>query len=1180
MPNPEITLCGRLGVRWDGEQIEDRLPGRQGRLIFAYLVFNRSRAVRRDELVEALWSEGGLPDGGEALLAPPLSRLRKALGPGRLEGRGELSLNLGSEAVIDWEVAQENLDLAQRKLEAGRHEEAWEAALEADATFGGGLLPGFEARWIEEHRSHMEELHLRALEVVARAGSALGDARVGRAERAARTAVEASPFRESARAALMEVLERQGNVAEAVRCYEDLRVLLRDELGTYPAPELNAIHERLLKAPESPRGSAARPVSPPPKSGEHRRSSRPVGGEAVALQIDPRIAEIGLVGRAGVLRQLHDELDKAVAGDLRVALLAGEGGVGKTRIAAELAGAREDVTVLYGRCDPDEVRPFRVWSGLLRSALGQGRELDPAEVVGADGPTLARLLPELVTRMDLPAPGPTTDLESERRALFGAVVRMIGRLTAIRPMLIILDDLQWADRSTLRLLASLAGDDPLRGVLAVGIYRDTEIPADGFLPETLADLQRRRPTVRIEVDALQPDDVRTLIEARVDGDLAARIHDQTGGNPFFIEQLVRHLEETGEADPSLVPGEIREVIRQRVARLSEGGPGLLARAAVIGRDFDLEILMRTTNLGEDDAIHRLDEAVAAGLLDESSSLPGRYSFVHELLRSTLENELSLTRRTTIHRDVGKALEQRDRSLPEGRRDRDLASLAWHFSLAGPGEVDRAIQYSARAAEQAESRLAYDEAVDFYAMAIERCREDEPVDCGLLATLLLGRAEAEWRLGMMQPAGDTFFEAASAARESGLPELVARAAIGTSWGSWESFDTDRSEHIALLDEALGLLDPGDSPLRARVMAHLAHVIYFGGGTDGRAIDLVEESMAMAGRLDDPAVELEVLTATQFFMLQQHDRQLRLASSNRCVEIAERSSDPEDLAEALAWRSVTWINAGRGAEAAADQARHAALNRTLPQITVARQAMRAVNCFIEGRWAEGEQVTLDWLERDITQSARIAMEDALLYMLRAPQGRLGDYVALLEERAAIASPWDIWPAWDFALMLAHWQAGNRDHVRETLADVSLPAIEPELKDLLYLVFCGIATMLATEMDDREMAEPLARMMRPFTGEWVIFGPPGSTFGPVDLLLGEVELIQGRHREAATAFENAIVTCEDMRALPFLARAQLGLAEALRHLGDPDGKDRTLTLHEAGKGTALDLGMKPLLNRFADS
>lgn len=1170
--SPRITLCGRLTVAWDGEQLERSLPGRQGRLIFAFLALNRGRSVRREELVEALWGDEGLPSGGESLLAPPLSRLRKALGPGRIEGRAELELALGDNAWIDWEAARGRVERAREHLDGGDSEAAWEAADFAERILSGGLLPGLEAGWIDDHRRTLDDLRLEALELIARSGARLGGPRLARAERAAREAVELSRFRESARAALLEVMESEGNVAEALRAFEEFRLLLRDELGTFPAPELSAIHERLLNAHEREPREEATPAAGSHANGPGVRSSRNRSTAELARLIDPRIGEIDLVGREGMVARLGEELDLAAAGELRIALLSGEGGLGKTRIAAELVASRDDITVLYGRAEQDEVRPLRIWTDLLRSAFRNGR-LDPAAIVGGDGPTLARILPELVRRMDVAAPGPPGDLESERRALFDAVMRTIGRLSAVKPLLVVLDDLHWADRSTLMLLASLAGDNPPGGVLALGLYREDELPEGSLLLETVTNLQRRLPATRFELQPLSTGDVARLIGGRLDPSLAEQLRDQAGGNPFLVEQLARHLEEVGAADDGGPPPEAREIVMRRVERLPEGAGELLARAALIGRDFDLAILERTTPLDEDRVIALLDAAVAAGLLDESETVPGRYSFVHALLRDALADHLSLTRRTRVHRDIGEAIEQQVRDLPERR----LGELAWHFRLAGPGETDRAINYAWRAAEQAESRLAYDEAVDFYSAAIAALTADEPVDQGLLATLLLGRAEAEWRLGHLGTAGESFFEAATAARGSGLPELLARAAIGTSWGSWEAFDVNRDEHIALLEEALALLGDGEEGLRARVAAHLSQAIYFGGRTAGRAIELVDEAMEIARRLGDPAVEFEVLTASQFFMLQQPDRKLRLASSDRCVAIAEKSSDPEDLAEALAWHSVTRINAGLGAEAAADQARHTALNRTLPQITVANRAMRAVRCFIEGRWEEGEEITTTWLNRDISTSAVIAMTDALVYMVRAQQGRLGEQLDWIETQAANAAAWDTWPAWEYALMLGRWQAGRRDEVLAALEEDCRLAREPSHKDLLYLVFCGIGSMVAVETGHRKLASDLISMMRPHIGEWVIFGPAGSTFGPVDLLLGEMYLIVGKEREAATALENAVATCEDMSARPYLARARLGLSDALTRLGDPDGSDRSRSLREKGARVARKLGMVPVIERY---
>src|SRR3954465_12962171 len=184
-PRTRIELCGRLLVEIDGEGLQAALPGGQGRLLFAYLVLNRDRPVRRDELVDALWSENGQPESAEALLRPPLSRLRKALGPGRLEGRTELTLVLPDDAWIDWEVANAALARTREALAAGDHATASQAANEAAEIASAGLLPGLEADWIDERRRELADLRVEALEAAAVAGAALGGGHLAGAARAA-----------------------------------------------------------------------------------------------------------------------------------------------------------------------------------------------------------------------------------------------------------------------------------------------------------------------------------------------------------------------------------------------------------------------------------------------------------------------------------------------------------------------------------------------------------------------------------------------------------------------------------------------------------------------------------------------------------------------------------------------------------------------------------------------------------------------------------------------------------------------------------------------------------------------------------------------------------------------------------------------------------------------------------
>lgn len=240
-----IQLCGRLVVELAGRRLEDELPGRQGRLLLAYLAASRARRATRPELVEALWPDGP-PDAVEAAIASLLSKLRRVLGSGTLEGRGELRLALPTDAWIDVEAADVAVHRAESAVALGQWERAWAPARAALYTANRGFLPGYEAPWIDDRRRKLEDVRVRALEAVGAAGLGMGGPETAAAERAGRELVEAAPFRESGYLLLMEALAEGGNVAEALRVYEGLRVLLREELGVAPGAAVQELHRRLL----------------------------------------------------------------------------------------------------------------------------------------------------------------------------------------------------------------------------------------------------------------------------------------------------------------------------------------------------------------------------------------------------------------------------------------------------------------------------------------------------------------------------------------------------------------------------------------------------------------------------------------------------------------------------------------------------------------------------------------------------------------------------------------------------------------------------------------------------------------------------------------------------------------------------------------------------------------------
>ncbi|HYC81386.1 MAG TPA: AAA family ATPase, partial [Solirubrobacterales bacterium] len=423
-----IELCGRLAARIEGTWIEAGLRGRQGRELFAYLVVNRGRQVGREELIAALWPAAP-PASAGAALSSLLSGLRRALGSDRVRGRSELQLLLPADAWIDLEAATAALERSRSATGNSEWEQAWGPAHAAMAIAERQFLPGHEAPWIDERRRELEELLLDALEAVAAIGLELGGSELSAAERAARRLVELSPYRESGYTVLMELRSRQGNVAEALQVYDRLARLLVAELGTTPGPRARELHQQLL--------------------GGHAEGGAGADRGAPAFALPPHLHEGGrpFVGRRDEFERLQERLREVEADRRRTVLLEGEPGIGKTRLAAEFArrAHQRGASVLYGRSFEQAVVSHEPFVMALRRYV---LSIDAAALraqVGRSGGELARLVPELAERLpSLPEPV-RGDPDGERFRAFEAVAEFLARASERRPVVLVLDDLHWAD---------------------------------------------------------------------------------------------------------------------------------------------------------------------------------------------------------------------------------------------------------------------------------------------------------------------------------------------------------------------------------------------------------------------------------------------------------------------------------------------------------------------------------------------------------------------------------------------------------------------------------------------------------------------------------------------------------------------------------------------------------------
>ncbi|OBI22318.1 hypothetical protein A5712_12835 [Mycobacterium sp. E2327] len=531
-----------------------------------------------------------------------------------------------------------------------------------------------------------------------------------------------------------------------------------------------------------------------PETAEER--SEEVPGEAPLERPDLPAVLAGpgpFVGRGRELERLFSAWQTALVGGTNAVLIAGEPGVGKTRLAGEWSRQAYDqgALVIYGRCDEDLGAPYQPFAEALRSlvpCLGSSRlrELRGVEALLPLVPGLTDVLPDLAA--------PTrADPDTERYALFDAVVALLGVASASAPVVLILDDLHWAAKPTLLLLRHLLRFGERARVQIIGTYRSTDLDRSHPLSAMLADLHRDGTANRLQLSGLDEDDVSAYV-AEVgynDEELARALASVTGGNPFFLIEALRHVEESGGRwDPSTLPQGVREAVSRRLSRLSPETNKALAAAAVVGSRFALELVERVVG---DDLVDPLDEACKAGIVIEEPG--GRYRFNHALVRQSLLAELPSVRRMRLHQRIATTLENEP-----GADDELLAELAHHyFECAWAGNAVKAVEYCRRAADQAMARLAYEGAADLYDRALHALEEidDElPDRDDQIAELLIARCEA------LLAAGDVTSAAGAVSQLQGTTVNSARlAAWATCFDGQLSMLTD-PERLDEVEAAVG------------------------------------------------------------------------------------------------------------------------------------------------------------------------------------------------------------------------------------------------------------------------------------------------------------------------------------------------------------------------------------------
>ncbi len=1068
-----MTLCGGLSVARRGELVDLKAVARQGRLVLSFLLVNRARSAARDQLIDLLWP-GTPPSAPEAALSAVIARLRRALGSSTIvANQAEISLDLGAGVWIDVDAAAAAVASADTARELGDRSRVIQKAQEAVDLLEARLLPEFDGPWVEQRRDQLDALRVEALELIADAGLSEGGFDLRAAERAATELIQHAPLREVGYGLLMRSHAARGHTAEATLVFDDLRSRLLDELGTPPSRALIALNDRLLRQEELNLDAANRQTSAIPAR----------LAVAVIQQLVDRRSE------AELLRRRWDEGSGIV-------FVGGEPGIGKTLLAAHAAlyAADRGGTILYGGCEPTLRAPYEPFAELIGWYIEQRGQSALLTCSSAELQQLMRLVPSLAEG------GVDHDAAAgDRQQLFDAVTAVLRAAARERPLLIVVDDVHWADASTLLMLRHIADVLVDQPVVLVVTYRRAE-PGTAATVALAADLAReQRPVDRLELVGLDPQDTASLLRATLLAEagpaFARELCELTGGNPFLIGEAARAVDaRSAKGAPTVadvralgVTSPAREMILARVRDFDQESRDLLTVAAVAGGEIDVKLLDGIVPQARNGRDGRLAELVGADLMFE---LPGRQSFriTHELLRDALYAELDPAWRTELHARIGSYLLQRG--------DTEPAELAWHFfearSLVGAAP---AVEHLRGAARRATLASAHEEAIAHFSQAlIALDTADAPSDRDRDRCIVaLELADALERTHDISSARARYLEAARLAQRLDDADLLARAACG--FGRWGRYGVVDQTAIDLLERSVEALPAGRPAMRALVLARLAVRLDPVDSQDRRDA-LHREALAAARSVGDPETLREVLSAGTHVLGRPVAVPARLALAQEAVALERDGGDRVRRAWAELACVVSLLELGRIPEAQDALSSFSTIVDDLrqPFFSWQRDVVSATFAVLDGRLDDAAELvgTARVIEAEHDPGA-VETWAAQTLMLARARGHFedADYEAISRaaERHAKLPMW--------RAMLARAEAGLGDlaqarrNVERCLAAAWPPTVE-------WLPTATILAETAGALGDSERVAELRQLIEPFAGRITVIQAAWATWGPVSEFL----------------------------------------------------------------------------------
>jgi DNA-binding CsgD family transcriptional regulator/tetratricopeptide (TPR) repeat protein len=892
-------------------------------------------------------------------------------------------------------------------------------------------------------------------------------------------------------------------------------------------------------------------------------------------------------GRSRELATLRALIPRVGGEGQRFALVGGEAGSGKSRLVREFAHetAGGGALVLYGACDAVVRRPYRPFVEALDQLARSTDAATLREDLGSEGGELSRLLPDLTQRIGELPPPVAADPDTERHRLHSVVGDLLVAVGRRAPLVVVIEDLHWADTPTLLLLRHLARGALEARALLLATFRDTEAEVPQALSAALVDLRRSEGVVRLRLGGLSAEEISEFVERAVGGDLGPQLpevvhalSELTGGNAFLITELWRTLLETetvpiykrgvrlADAVADLgSPEGVREVVSQRLARLSTSTATLLELAAVAGTEFDLTVIAQS-GLADADLHAAIDQAIAHGMIEEVPARGLKYRFTHELVRRALYDRMPGLRRAELHLRVAETLERAHATS----ETRGLAELAHHFGAAAPIDGPRrAIEYSLLAGHAALRTLDFDEVDARFSSALE-LGIDDPRRQG---EIQLELATARLHAGRSDDALHAFRAAAQIARDLRDAEMLATTAVGLEEASWRPGITDH-DAVELLEEASLALGDADSKLRVMLLAGLvrAHAIV---GHYAASLAAEEHAIAIARRLGDRLGLAKVLMRS-YWSRGEGNLEQTLEMLSEARDLSERLGETELHAEAIGWRVACLIALGDLSTAERELGEgHAIAVRLRQPFTlhfVEQYASTLALCF--GRLDEAEAAARrshEW-SRLLTARPASGTYGIQMFGIRREQGRLAELGAITTPLAGSEPSRSAWRA-GLAALLA--ELGMQEEARRELARVRQEGLD-EFRSTLWVASLSYLTDACAAVDDEALAALLYPELAPLAGGNLVIGHGVACYGAADRYLGLLASTLGDHDCAVEHFERALTVNRDMGASTWVAHTLYAYGRTLRTRGGSDDAAQASELLSEAAALAQRIGMPVLLAR----